>query len=59
MLEILFDRVVAEQREAGLMHVSATDLLIQGIQEFLYRSATVEAHDLISAVQEVNRYGVR
>lgn len=58
MFEILFDRIIAEQREAGLMNISTADLLIQRIQKFLYRGAAVEAHDLIRAVQKVNRYGV-
>lgn len=59
MLEILFNRIVAEQCKAGLMDVSAADLLIQGVRELLYRCATVETHDLIHAIQKVNRYGVR
>lgn len=58
MLEILFDRIIAKQREAGLMYIPAADFLIQRIQKFLYRGATVEAYDLIHAVQKVNRYGV-
>lgn len=41
------------------MNVSATDLLIQGVQELLYRGAAIEAHDLIRAVEKMHRYGMR
>jgi len=59
MFEILLDWIIAKQREAGLMNIPTADLLIQRIQKFLYRGATVEAYNLIHAVQKVNRYGVR
>lgn len=40
------------------MNVPTANLLIQSSQKFLYRSTTVKAHNLIGAVQKVNRYGV-
>lgn len=58
MFKVLLDRIVAEQRESRLMNVSATDLLVQSIQELLYRRTTIEAHNLVGAVQKVYRYRV-
>ena len=59
MLEILLDRIIAEQRKSAVVYVPAADLLVERGQKLLNGGAAVEADHLVRAVEEVHGYRVR
>ena len=46
MFAIFFDRIIAEQGEAGQTHVPAANLMVERHQEFLDSGGTVKSDDL-------------
>lgn len=46
MLQVLAERVVGEEREAGQLRLPDADPLVQRVEELLRRGGTIETHHL-------------